>query len=61
MPAVANKKRGLKVDTKFAVTQCASCSGILSTLKESWRVKVVTFVGSKRRSTFAWYHRECVK
>jgi hypothetical protein len=34
---------------------------VLNTLKESWRVKVITFVANKRHTRFAWYHRSCVK
>jgi hypothetical protein len=45
----------------FAATSCGACSGDLNTLKESWRVKVITFVANKRHTRFAWYHRSCVK
>jgi hypothetical protein len=45
----------------FRLTSCGSCEGVLNTLKESWRVKVITFVANKRHTRFAWYHRSCVK
>jgi len=58
---VKAKRGGPRKEPVFAATKCAACSGDLNTLKEAWRVKVITFVASKRSSRFAWYHRACVK
>ncbi len=61
MAAVKTKRGGQSKQPVFAATQCAACRGDLNTLRDAWRVKSITFVGSKRSSRFAWYHRSCVK
>lgn len=61
MAAVKTQRGGPRKEPVFAATQCAGCEGDLNTLKESWRVKVVTFVERKRQTRFAWFHRGCVK
>lgn len=61
MAAVKTQRGGPSKAPVFAETKCAACSGDLNTLKEAWRVKVITFVANKRSSRFAWYHRSCVK
>lgn len=61
MAAVKTQRGGPRKETRFAMTKCGACSGDLNTLKESWRVRVITFVGTKRSSRFSWYHRGCVK
>ena len=61
MAAVKTQRGGPSKAPVFAATKCAACNGDLNTLKEAWRVKAITFVGNKRSSRFAWYHRSCVK
>lgn len=61
MAAVKTQRGGPRKEPVFAVTSCGACSGVLNTLKESWRVKVITFNANKRQTRFAWYHRSCVK
>jgi hypothetical protein len=61
MAAVKTQRGGPRKEPVFAATSCGACSGALNTLKESWRVKVITFVANKRNTRFAWYHRSCVK
>ena len=61
MAAVKAQRGGPRKESVFAATKCAACSGDLNTLKEAWRVKVITFVANKRNTRFAWYHRNCVK
>ena len=61
MAAVKTRRNGPRKEPVFKPTFCAGCSSALNTLKESWRVKVITFTDSKRQSRFAWYHRSCVK
>jgi hypothetical protein len=61
MAAVKAQRGGPSKAPVFAATSCGACSGDLNTLKESWRVKVITFVANKRNTRFAWYHRSCVK
>lgn len=61
MAAVKTQRGGPRKEPVFAATKCAGCEGDLNTLKESWRVKVVTFVERKRQTRFAWFHRNCVK
>ena len=61
MAAVKAQRGGPRKEPVFAATKCAACSGDLNTLKEAWRVKVITFVANKRSTRFAWYHRNCVK
>lgn len=61
MAAVKTQRGGPRKEPVFAATSCAACSGNLNTLKEAWRVKVITFVANKRNTRFAWYHRNCVK
>ncbi len=61
MAAVKTQRGGPRKETVFAQTACAACNGVLNTLKESWRVKAITYIGTKRSSRFAWYHRACVK
>lgn len=61
MAAVKTQRGGPRKEPVFAATKCAACSGDLNTLKEAWRVKVITFVANKRHTRFAWYHRGCVK
>ncbi len=61
MAAVKTQRGGPRKEPVFAATNCGACNGDLNTLKESWRVKVITFVANKRNTRFAWYHRSCVK
>ena len=61
MAAVKAQRGGPRKEPVFRLTACGSCEGVLNTLKESWRVKVITFVANKRHTRFAWYHRSCVK
>jgi hypothetical protein len=61
MAAVKAQRGGPRKEPVFAAANCGACSGDLNTLKESWRVKVITFVANKRNTRFAWYHRACVK
>ena len=61
MAAVKAQRGKPRKEPVFAATKCAACSGDLNTLKEAWRVKVITFVANKRNTRFAWYHRNCVK
>lgn len=61
MAAIKTKRGGPSKAPVFKPTSCGACSNALNTLKESWRVKVITFVGSKRQTRLAWYHRGCVK
>ena len=61
MAAVKTQRGGPRKEPVFAATKCAACEGNLNTLKESWRVKVITFVERTRQTRFAWYHRNCVK
>lgn len=61
MAAVKTQRGGPRKEPVFKPTLCGSCSSALNTLKESWRVKVITFNGAKRQTRFAWYHRGCVK
>jgi hypothetical protein len=59
--AVKAQRGGPRKEPVFTVTSCAGCEGVLNTLKESWRVKVITFNANKRNTRFAWFHRSCVK
>ena len=59
--AVKTQRGGPSKAPVFAATTCGACDGVLNTLKESWRVKVITFNANKRQTRFAWYHRSCVK
>ena len=61
MAAVKAQRGGPRKEPVFAATKCASCSGVLDTLKQAWRVKSIYFVANKRNTRFAWYHRACVK
>lgn len=61
MAAVKTKRGGPRKEPVFTVTACGACAGVLNTLKESWRVKVITFNATRRQVRFAWYHRGCVK
>ena len=61
MAAVKAQRGGPRKEPVFAATKCAACFGDLNTLKEAWRVKVITFNANKRNTRFAWYHRNCVK
>lgn len=61
MAAVKTQRGGPRKEPVFYATKCGACQGDLNTLKESWRVKVITFVSNKRRCSFSWYHRGCVK
>ncbi len=61
MAAVKAQRGGPRKEPVFRLTSCGGCEGVLNTLKESWRVKVITFVANKRHTRFAWYHRSCVK
>jgi hypothetical protein len=59
--AVKAQRGGPRKEPVFKATVCVACNGALNTLKESWRVKSIYFVGTKRHSSYGWHHRTCVK
>jgi hypothetical protein len=61
MAAIKSQRGGPRKEPVFKPTPCAACNGVLDTLKQAWRVKSIYFVGVKRRSSYGWYHRTCVK
>lgn len=61
MAAVKTQRGGPRKEPVFTPTACGSCAGALSVHKDSWRVKSIHFIGTKRQTKWGWHHRGCVK